>query len=105
MLTPDLAAAATAAAPATSGLTVTQAIGIFVGIPALLVLIITVAVIAATGESRRRHAAWNRRSVDHIGGARMAAGPGKAESGTAQPSPAPDSRSDSATIDDARARE
>jgi hypothetical protein len=96
VLTLDLAAAAkrvaTTAAPVTSGLTVTQAIGIFVGIPVLLVLLITAAVYATTGGSRRRNAAWNRRSVDHIGGARPSADPGKAGSGTAQPSPAPDRR-------------
>jgi hypothetical protein len=91
VLTPDFAVAAqrvaTTAAPVTSGITVTQAIAIFVGIPVLLVLIITAAVYASTGGSRRRHAAWKRRPVDHIGGARPSADPQKAGSVTAQPSP------------------
>jgi hypothetical protein len=91
VLTPDFAAAAnrvaTAAAPGPSGITVTEAIAIFVGIPALLVLIITAAVYASTGGSRRRQAAWKRRPVDHIGGARPSGDPGTAGSVTAQPSP------------------
>jgi hypothetical protein len=100
VLTPHLAVAAkrvaTTAAPVASGLTVTQAIGIFVGIPALLVLLITAAVYASTGGSRRRHAAWSRLPVDHIGGARPSGGPGKAGSVTDQPSPAPDRQPDAA---------
>jgi hypothetical protein len=82
VLTPDFAAAAkqvaTTAAPVTSGITVTQAIGIFVGIPALLVLLITAGVYATTRGSRRRQAAWSRRPVDHIGGARPSVDPAKA---------------------------